>query len=163
VHRLDRDTSGALLAAKERYAARFAQIFGTERKAVKLYTAVCSGHIKNPEGVINDELLIHGKMKKAETGYVLIKNGNLEDIDLEYSVLELELITGRMHQIRRHLSMNGNPVLGDDKYGDFKLNKKLHKMIGLNNLLLHASRLTIKEEFNIDVTAPLPEYFNPYL
>ncbi len=65
-----------------------------------------------------------------------------------------------MHQIRRHLAMNGNPVLGDDKYGDFTLNKKLRKSAGLKRLLLHASRLIIKESFNLDIRAPLPEYFS---
>jgi len=56
--------------------------------------------------------------------------------------------------------MTGNPVLGDDKYGDFALNKILYKTVKLKKLLLHASRLIIKEKFNIDVCAPLPEYFS---
>ncbi|MCL2265331.1 MAG: RluA family pseudouridine synthase [Treponema sp.] len=163
VHRLDRDTSGVLLAAKGLEANRFSRIFGTERKAVKLYTAVCAGRPEHDKGIIKDELLIRGSLKKSETRFKLIKTGSITDINLEYSVLELELETGRMHQIRRHLSMNGNPVLGDDKYGDFQLNKKLRKSAGLKHLLLHASRLIIKEEFNIDVTAPLPEYFKPFI
>jgi 23S rRNA pseudouridine955/2504/2580 synthase len=91
----------------------------------------------------------------------VIKRGKLETAGLEYSVLEIELGTGRMHQIRRHLAMNGNPVLGDDKYGDFTLNKKLKKEAGLKRLLLHASRLIIAE-CDIDVSAPLPEYFKPF-
>ena len=178
VHRLDRDTSGVLLAAKAGEANRFSRIFGNERKAVKLYTAICAGSFaansagsfaaKNAgqslkaEGVFKDELLIRGSMKKSETRYKLIKSGKLADIDLEFSVVELELGTGRMHQIRRHLAMNGSPVLGDDKYGDFQLNKKLRKSIGLKNLLLHASRLIIKDQFDIDITAPLPDYFRQF-
>jgi 23S rRNA pseudouridine955/2504/2580 synthase len=79
-----------------------------------------------------------------------------------YSFLELELGTGRMHQIRRHLARLGNPVLGDDKYGDFGLNKRYRKERGLRRLLLHASRLVIPEE-NIDIGAPLPPHFEPYL
>ena len=163
VHRLDKDTSGALLAAKgSQAAARFTKIFGAERKAVKIYTAVCAGHNKQDKGVITDKLVIHGKVKDSNTAYKVIKKGALADINFEYSVLELEPGTGRVHQIRRHLAMNGTPILGDDKYGDFKLNKNLLKTAGLKRLLLHASRLIIKE-FGIDVTAPPPEYFNKWL
>jgi 23S rRNA pseudouridine955/2504/2580 synthase len=100
-------------------------------------------------------------MKKSETRYKRISGGLIE-AGLEYSVTELELGTGRMHQIRKHLAMTGNPVLGDDKYGDFALNKKLRKTHGLKRLLLHASRLAIKGEYELDVTSPLPEYFREW-
>ena len=163
VHRLDKDTSGVLLAAKTREAAALFSRLINGRKAVKQYTAVCSGRPKKDAGVINQELLIRGSMKSSETRYRVIKSGTLPPPEArEYSVLELELGTGRMHQIRRHLAMNGNPVLGDDKYGDFSLNKTLRKT-GLKRLLLHASRLVIKGEVDIDVTAPLPEYFLPFI
>jgi 23S rRNA pseudouridine955/2504/2580 synthase len=93
----------------------------------------------------------------------VIKSGKLSlSGDLEFSCFELELGTGRMHQIRRHLAMIGNPVLGDDKYGDFSLNKNLRKTIGLKHLLLHASKLIIKSEDNLNIQAPLPEYFSPF-
>jgi 23S rRNA pseudouridine955/2504/2580 synthase len=165
VHRLDKDTSGLLLAAKEREAAaRFSRII-TEKKTIKQYTAICSGCPEKKEGIITQELSVNGKMKKSETRYRVIKNSQLnlnDDLPLDFSVLEIELGTGRMHQIRRHLAMIGNPVLGDDKYGDFSLNKKLRKTAGLKRLLLHASRLTVKNEINLDVIAPLPEYFSPF-
>jgi 23S rRNA pseudouridine955/2504/2580 synthase len=80
--------------------------------------------------------------------------------------MELELGTGRMHQIRRHLASIGNPILGDDKYGGFALNKRLRKERGLRHLLLHSSRLVIPESlcgFPLEVSAPLPEYFEPFL
>jgi 23S rRNA pseudouridine955/2504/2580 synthase len=72
-----------------------------------------------------------------------------------------------MHQIRRHLARIGCPVLGDDKYGDFSLNRKLRKTMGLRRLLLHASRLVIPETLagfpgGIDVSDPPPDYFQPY-
>jgi len=166
VHRLDKDTSGALLAAKGREAAsRFSRIFGAERKAVKLYTAVCASCVRDAarsEGVITDKLMIRGSLKESETGYKVVKTGILPETGFEYSVLELVPGTGRMHQIRRHLAMNGTPVLGDDKYGDFALNKKLRKTAGLKHLLLHSARLIIKE-FKIDVTAPPPDYFSGYI
>jgi len=160
VHRLDKDTSGVLLAAKGREnAARFSNLLNSS-KITKQYTAICAGHPKNEKGVINDKLLIHGNLKSSETRYKVLKTSVFTEENLEYSALELELGTGRMHQIRRHLAMNGNPVLGDDKYGDFTLNKKLRKSAGLKRLLLHASRLIIKDEINVDIHAPLPEYFS---
>ena len=164
VHRLDKDTSGILLAAKGREAASlYSSLMGKNKKAVKQYTAVCSGCPKQETGVITEKLNIRGNMKKSETKYKVIKKGKLPTplLDEEYSVLEIELCTGRMHQIRRHLAMKGNPVLADDKYGDFSLNKKLRKA-GIKRLLLHASRLVIKEKINLDIHAPLPEYFNPF-
>jgi 23S rRNA pseudouridine955/2504/2580 synthase len=73
-----------------------------------------------------------------------------------------------MHQIRRHLASIGCPILGDDKYGNFALNRELRKTRGLRWLLLHSSRLIIGKEdlgYELDVTAPLPEVtvtFFPY-
>jgi 23S rRNA pseudouridine955/2504/2580 synthase len=159
VHRLDRDTSGLLLAAKGREeAARFSRLLNSS-KIVKQYIAVCSGHPENEKGIITDKLLIRGSLKSSQTGYKILKTLASTEESPEYSVLELELGTGRMNQIRRHLSMNGYPILGDDKYGDFALNKKLRRNIGLKHLLLHASRLIIKDDLNLDISAPLPEYF----
>jgi 23S rRNA pseudouridine955/2504/2580 synthase len=163
VHRLDKDTSGVLLAAKNRESAAVFSRLLTGRKAAKQYTAVCSGCPREKEGIIKMEIPVHGSMKKSETRYRVIKSEKLSLNEVfEYSILELELGTGRMHQIRRHLSMIGNPILGDDKYGDFTLNKKLRKTIGLKRLLLHASHLIIRGEHNLDISAPLPEYFNPF-
>jgi len=163
VHRLDKDTSGVLLAAKGRESAALFSGLLSNKKTVKTYIAVCSGCPEKKEGVINDQLYIHGKLKQSETGYKVIKTGALTPpAECDLSVLEIQLGTGRMHQIRRHLAMIGHPILGDDKYGDFKLNKYLHKTVGLKRLLLHASRLVIKEQFDIDVTAPLPGYFDAY-
>jgi len=165
VHRLDKDTSGVLLAAKTKEAAAmFSRLLGISRSAVKQYTAVCSERPEKNEGVITGELNIRGGLKKSETRYRVIKSGkiSLGEIPetLNFSVVELELGTGRMHQIRRHLAMIGNPVLCDDKYGDFTLNKKLRRA-GHKRLLLHASRLVVKD-CNLDIRAPLPEYFNPF-
>jgi 23S rRNA pseudouridine955/2504/2580 synthase len=162
VHRLDKDTSGVLAAAKGREtAARFSRLFGSGRGVKKQYIAVCSGCPEKKEGKISAQLNIRGVIKNCETTYKVIKNGKLPEED-EYSVLEIELGTGRMHQIRRHLAMIGNPVLGDDKYGDFSLNKKLRRA-GVKRLLLHASRLVIKDEFQLDISAPVPQYLRFFI
>jgi 23S rRNA pseudouridine955/2504/2580 synthase len=157
VHRLDRDTSGLILAAKTKTAAAAYSRLLAEKTVIKRYLAVCKGKPDQREGVIRDELLIHGNMKKSETHYRLLRAGE------EFSLMELELGTGRMHQIRRHLAMSGTPILGDDKYGDFDLNHKLRKDMKLRHLLLHAARLIIPQTpdgKNLDLTAPPPEYFS---
>jgi 23S rRNA pseudouridine955/2504/2580 synthase len=163
VHRLDRDTSGLILVAKTKEAARhFSQLLGEERAVIKRYLAVCKGKPEQAEGVIRAELDVRGTVKNSETRYRLLSASG----DGEFSLLELELGTGRMHQIRRHLAMTGNPVLGDDKYGDFKLNHQLRKTVKLRNLLLHASRLIIPEAAGnrrLDLSAPLPAYFQDIL
>jgi 23S rRNA pseudouridine955/2504/2580 synthase len=163
VHRLDKDTSGIILTAKTREAAaKFSRLLGigrTVKQYIAVCAAVCTGCPAKKEGVITQEIPVHGSMKSSKTIYRIIKSQNF--LDMDFSVLELELGTGRMHQIRRHLAMIGNPVLGDDKYGDFTLNKKLRKA-GVKRLLLHSSRLIIKGEINLDLRAPLPEYFQPF-
>jgi 23S rRNA pseudouridine955/2504/2580 synthase len=172
VHRLDKDTSGVILAAKGRAAAaRFSHLLS--KKAVKVYIAVCKGRPEKSKGIITESLNVHGGLKHSETKYKVIKTGvflefiptstgSVTDMG-EFSVLEIELGTGRMHQIRRHLAMTGNPILGDDKYGDFSLNKNLRKTANVKRMLLHASNLIIKNEPELNINAQLPEYFNVFL
>ncbi|MDR2071196.1 MAG: RluA family pseudouridine synthase, partial [Treponema sp.] len=143
VHRLDKDTSGVILAAKTApTAVCFSALFAGEKDSLvcKRYLALCAGRPEREEARIRTELEIRGKDKYAETGYRVVscREG--------FSLLELELGTGRMHQIRRHLALIGHPVLGDDKYGDFTLNKELRRTRRLKRLLLHASRLSIGAE-----------------
>jgi 23S rRNA pseudouridine955/2504/2580 synthase len=170
VHRLDRDTSGLILVAKNRAsAAAYSLLLGGERSdaagghrvVVKRYLAICKGRPASDKGTISLDLEIRGMKKKSETSYRLI-----ESFKDDYCLLELELGTGRMHQIRRHLALTGNPVLGDDKHGDFSLNHLLRKTMKLNKLLLHASQLIIPETPDnprIDLKAPLPEYFSKFI
>ncbi|MDR2111448.1 MAG: RNA pseudouridine synthase [Spirochaetaceae bacterium] len=158
VHRLDRDTSGIILAAKNRAAAaRFAALFAGKagNRVTKRYLAVCAGEPPGDSGLITLSLDVRGAEREAQTAYKrLAGNG-------DFSLLELELGTGRTHQIRRHLARIGNPVLGDSKYGNFALNRALRGERGLKRLLLHASRLIIPSL--VDVAAPPPDYFDPFL
>jgi 23S rRNA pseudouridine955/2504/2580 synthase len=164
VHRLDKDTSGVILVAKTKTsAAFFTGVFAEKGKGagcvLKQYKTVCKGEPKPRSGCINTELYIRGLAKKAETRYRVI---SVKDVPPLVSLLEIETSAGRMHQIRRHLAQIGAPIVGDDKYGDFTLNKLLHKTAGLKRLLLHAERLVIPEK-KIDVSAPLPVYFNSFI
>jgi len=181
VHRLDRDTSGVILVAKTKEAARFfsALFAGPRAKAggvSAIYTGLCSGIPKPEQGVIKLDLDEKGRgqtrvVKKSETFYRCLSvysAGSNETITGGFfSLLELELGTGRLHQIRRHLALKGHPLLGDDKYGDFSLNKKLRKTSGLKHLLLHAARISIAVSAELpdglDVSAPLPDYFSGFL
>ena len=168
VHRLDKDTSGLILTAKTREAAAFFSKIFEKRDTVKQYTAVCLGCPASEKGIIKEDLLIRGSVKKSETRYKVRKTGVLFPPEegqtrTGFSVLELTLGTGRMHQIRRHLAMTGTPILGDDKYGDFALNKKLRKTTGLKRLLLHASRLVVPGSSSMDICAPLPDYFSSFV
>lgn len=163
VHRLDKDTSGLILVAKTKIAAAdFSKLFeknGGDKSITKLYLAVCKGRPDSAEGVISIDLDIRQSVKKSKTHFRLLQEYSAG----EFSLLELELGTGRMHQIRRHLALSGTPILGDDKYGDFKLNRRLRKEIKLRRLLLHAWRLIIpetRETAPLDLTAPVSFMMN---
>ena len=176
VHRLDKDTSGLILVAKTKEAARYYSCLfsgesgGKNKPVKKYYLGVCSGIPEVQSGAINSGLRTPGKgkiktEKEAETHYRVLTSGSAGFVPC--SLLELELKTGRMHQIRRHLLRFGHPVLGDDKYGDFLLNKKLKKAFMLKHLLLHAYRLILPSlsapPLELDLKAPLPEYFLSFL
>jgi 23S rRNA pseudouridine955/2504/2580 synthase len=163
VHRLDRDTSGLVLVAKNREAAGvLAPLFsgkGGEKRIRKRYAAVCAGVFARKKGDIRERLVVRGSERDALTSYTVMEENG------KFSLAGLEPGTGRMHQIRRHLARLGNPVLGDDKYGDFSLNKRLGKTAGLRRLLLHAAGLGIPPlplfgiSRPLDLEAPLPGYF----
>lgn len=155
VHRLDKDTSGTILVAKHKEAAAYFAKIIEERDILKKYNAVCKGAPAPASGIISLDISVKGMMKKSGTQYktVLTKDG--------FSFLELELGTGRMHQIRKHLASIGHPILGDDKYGDFAVNKAFKKAGGAKKLFLHARSLRFPEQNGklIEVSAALPHYF----
>ena len=182
VHRLDKDTSGIILVAKDsESAAAFTLIFGAKGKEsqgsfgskhalkpLKKYIAVCKDIPNPPSGIILLDLDIRGQKKKTETSYKLLKTIEAGEINTSaFSFLELELGTGRMHQIRRHLMLIGHPLLGDDKYGDFSLNKTLRKTMGLKKLLLHAFNLVIPPfkllPQGLDIICDPPDYFSEFI
>ena len=143
VHRLDKDTSGIILTAKSREAAAFFSALLLEHKIKRKYKAICKNIPEKISALIEHDL----ENRASSTFYRVLcsvrpEKESPEDLG-SFSLLELKLGTGRMHQIRRHLLSIGNPVLGDDKYGDFSLNKKLKKYLGLKCLLLHACELSI--------------------
>ena len=137
VHRLDKETSGILIIAKNReYAQLFTSLFRI-RKIHKTYVAITHGKISKSLKVMNDDLITYDNKKKiiqkAISQIRIIKNTS------EYSYIELNPITGRKHQLRKQLYNIGNPIIGDDKYF---INKRVYNNQGKSkNLMLHAYKI----------------------
>ena len=149
VHRLDKDTSGLMIIAKNPLAAAKWTKLISSKQVQKTYTAFCFGTLSKKKGVINDSLVQHGEVKNAVTNYEVISEneiefGNAEDGTVQkvlVSKIKLDLQTGRMHQIRIHLGKNNCPIIGDDLHGNFKLNKLIKKEMKIKTLQLYAARL----------------------
>ncbi len=147
-HRLDRDTSGLLVIAKKRGALIELHRMLREGEVEKIYLAVAKGCWRGGTKEIREPL--HKYLTATGERRVSVRPGGMQaatrvrpvEVGDEFSLLEARLLTGRTHQIRVHLAHAGHPVLGDDKYGDFALNRRLAKE-GVGRLLLHASRLSL--------------------
>jgi len=134
VHRLDKETSGVLIIAKNRkYAQLFTSLFRI-RKIHKTYLAIVYGKVDKSIKVMKDDLIYYENNKKifqkAISNLKIIKSNE------GYSYLELNPITGRKHQLRKQLLEIGYPIIGDDKYF---LNDR--KRIKTKNLMLHAYKI----------------------
>ena len=154
VHRLDRETSGILLLAKKRSALRQLQDQFRERETGKTYLALVVGQWPANRKVLDKSLhkylLPDGERRvrvvakddpDAMAALTLVKVKHRGD---GFTLLEVTIRTGRTHQIRVHLASEGFPIAGDDKYGDFELNKALLRAPGgasLKRMFLHAWRL----------------------
>ncbi|MDD3120158.1 MAG: RluA family pseudouridine synthase [Candidatus Gracilibacteria bacterium] len=152
VHRIDRDTSGTVLIAKNKLSLDFLTKELREHKIDKYYLAICFGIPDKSEGTIKaklerienankeDKVQVSEKGQEAITKYKVLETFKKED--LEFSVIECKIETGRMHQIRVHLAHIGYPIVGDDKYGDKKINSHLKRKFGISRQLLHAQILS---------------------
>jgi 23S rRNA pseudouridine955/2504/2580 synthase len=164
VHRLDRDTSGLLLLAKKRSVLTAMHELIRAGQMDKRYLALVQG--KWPSGKQHVKVKLQRYVTGAGERRVSVDDEGREShtvFELEracgaYSLLQAQLKTGRTHQIRVHLAHLGFPLAGDDKYGDFDLNKRLAKQ-GLKRMFLHAWKLTFVHPLSGDrlrLEAPLP-------
>lgn len=176
VHRLDRETSGLLLIAKKRSA--LTNLHDQMRDGVtdKRYLAAVAGdwvnkrqHVKlplhkftTPDG--ERRVVVQAGGQEAHTVF------NLKRKWQDFALLEAELKTGRTHQIRVHLASSGFPILGDEKYGDFALNKQLQKANdtrgALKRMFLHAYQITFTHPDTgqpLTLRAPLPAECDRFL
>lgn len=165
VHRLDRETSGLLVLAKKRAALTAVHADLREGRVYKRYLALAHG--RWPDAMRSVTLPLRKYVSKAGERRVSVDRAEgiashtdfrLERVIGDFSLLSAELRTGRTHQIRVHLSHLGFPIAGDDKYGNFELNRALAKQ-KLPRMFLHATELRLRhpasgEELRLE--APLP-------
>jgi 23S rRNA pseudouridine955/2504/2580 synthase len=182
VHRLDRETSGILLVAKKRSALTHLQNQFRERETGKTYLALVAGAWPASAKVIDAPLhkyLLAGNDGTPGAGERRVKvvakddpNG-MRSVTLvrvaqkldRFTLLEVTIKTGRTHQIRVHLAHGGHAIVGDDKYGDFELNKSLQKQ-GLKRMFLHAWRLQFNHPASnerIELRSELPPELQHFL
>ena len=159
VHRIDKETSGVLVLARDRKNAEILTKAFRERDLNKTYLALVRGSPKKTQGEIKANLLKAGEKmkvdadgKKAITEYkVLDATGN------KFALIEAKPMTGRTHQIRAHLEYLGVPIVGDDKY--FGKGREKFAMLK-DKLYLHAYKIDLSGIYrNLQITAKLPDYF----
>lgn len=166
-HRLDKETSGLLLVATEQQtAAALAEQFQAHNTE-KMYYAVLRGAMdvsdqwqewsfpisdkaegrKNPQGLSKDRV-------DAKTHYRVLESNKF------FSLVEVRLLTGRQHQIRKHAAVAKHAIIGDSRYGDPKYNVKMAQIYGTDRMFLHAFRLGISIDGKTQTfETPLPEEF----
>jgi 23S rRNA pseudouridine955/2504/2580 synthase len=190
VHRLDRETSGILLVAKKRSALTHLQDQFRERETGKTYLALVAGVWPANKKVVDLPLhkyLQAGPDGTAGAGERRVRVTTADDPDgmrsitlvkvrstmdarqaqglPAMSLLEVTIKTGRTHQIRVHLASQGHGIAGDDKYGDFDLNKRLQKL-GMKRMFLHAWRLQFNHPATgerVALNAELPPELSDFL
>ncbi|MGE4444255.1 MAG: RluA family pseudouridine synthase [Candidatus Altimarinota bacterium] len=156
VHRIDRDTSGILIIGKKKnILTKLVADFKEHKKIQKVYYAIVLGKLPASSGKIDKKLLrIEGaknedKVQISEKGqvaishYKVLKEHTIKTASGQQiiSEVEVEILTGRMHQIRVHMASLGTPILGDNKYGDKAFNSYVAKNFGLTRQALHAWKI----------------------
>ena len=157
VHRLDKETSGVFIIAKNRETAQLLTSLFRMRKVHKTYLAICHGEIEKNSGQFNDKLIRYDNGKKiieeAKTTYKVLDKNSI------CSLVELKPITGRKHQLRKQLYAIGNSIYGDSKYSN-----KFFKQSKNKNLMLHSYQIKFMiNDKKYTYRASLPNYFNELL
>lgn len=168
VHRLDRETSGVIVLAKNQESFNFLKEQFQEREVEKIYNAVIWGNIKTDEGVIDVPIGRSGKdfrqwsasrgargqLREAITEYKVL--ARFEDGGEKFAFLEVRPKTGRTHQIRVHMKYLNNPIICDSLYAENR-----PKVLGFNRTALHARQISIEipEKGKKTFEAPYPEDF----
>ena len=163
VHRLDKDTSGLIMVAKNDFAHLSLSTQIAEKSAKRYYIALVDGNIKEDNGIIEQPIARHHTDRKkmavdkqgrsAKTAYKVLERFQ------KYTLVEYELFTGRTHQIRVHSAFKHHPVVGDPVYGG---SNKFH----LNGQLLHAYKLVLthpRTGKTLTFECPVPNYFTEVL
>ncbi|MCQ8895913.1 RluA family pseudouridine synthase [Limnobacter humi] len=150
VHRIDRETSGVLVVSKKRSMLRRLQEQLRQRSWKKFYLALVKGAwpsnlhqvdlplLKTQASEKEARVFVSAEGDHALTKFKIIQRFRSSSGD--FTLIQANILTGRTHQIRVHTSASGFPIVGDDRYGDFELNKIVAKL-GLKRMFLHAARL----------------------
>lgn len=173
-NRLDRNTSGLVLCGKSLAGSQALSRMIKERTIRKFYHTICIGEITK-DAVIDGYLYKNEKTNKVT---IVQKHPPVQDyspirtayhplaISNGYTLLEVELITGKTHQIRAHLASTGHPIIGDVKYGNRKCNQQFKAIYSLQNQLLHAHHVIFQDEEGVlavlggnNYIAPCPPLF----
>ncbi len=175
VHRLDRDTSGCLLFAKNRRALLAMQSLFQSHRLRKSYQAIVKGHwdrsvtrVQAPllkQTMSNGERRVYVDPRGQPADTEIVKVLHCSRHEVEFSLLDIRLWTGRTHQIRVHCQSQGHEIGGDSKYGDRDFDRNMKKL-GSTRLLLHAARLEIPKNDHtdeLDLTALQPDEFSRLL
>ena len=163
VHRLDKDTSGLIMVAKNDASHLSLSKQIAEKSAKRYYIALVDGNIKEDSGVIEQPIARHRidrkKMAVDRDGRVAKTAFKVLERFQKYTLVEYELFTGRTHQIRVHSSFIHHPVVGDPVYGG-------SNKFGLDGQLLHAFKLVLSHPRSGEIMtfeAPIPQYFETVL
>jgi 23S rRNA pseudouridine1911/1915/1917 synthase len=167
VHRLDKQTSGLLIVAKNNKTHALLGKMFEERQIEKTYLALVHGKMNRSEGRIDTPIARHSTIRtRMATGTRLQKGGRTALTDYkvieglrDFSLLEVQLHTGRTHQIRVHLSAFGHPVVGDDVYGERAFKDFVKRYGPFQRYFLHAGRLRFTHPYTgeeLEFHSPLP-------
>ncbi len=164
-HRLDRDTSGCLLVARDRPTLRILHALLREGRVRKRYAALVTGRWRLGKKTIDAPMLTEAreagerKVRVHAAGKTAITRFSpRQAFGSVATLMDVEIDTGRTHQIRVHAAFAGHPVAGDDKYGDRELNRRLHEL-GLRRMFLHAASIAFEwpdARPAFELTLPLP-------
>ncbi len=179
-HRIDRDTSGLLLIGKQAEALRALSEMIKRGAVHKRYLALAGGRPRPPQGVWNLDVQRrdvpgagrrpYAKRRRAAAGRTAYRVAATRQLRLSkrdrhpFSLLVLELLTGRTHQIRSHLEQMGHPLAGDRRYGDRDLNRVLRERFALRRQFLHAFRLELDHPVTgnpLRLVSPYPPDLEP--
>ena len=171
-NRLDRNTSGILLAGKTLHGLQELSRQLKERSIAKYYRCIVKGSLEQPQhlkaylekdtGKNKSSIFRHEQPGQQNPGTWLIETEYRPVKQYAgFTRLEVHLITGRSHQIRAHLSATGHPIIGDPKYGDREVNERYKKQYQITSQLLHARSLILED--GREIIAPLPKDFTRIL
>ncbi|MCR5469013.1 MAG: RluA family pseudouridine synthase [Lachnospiraceae bacterium] len=160
LNRLDRNTSGILLAGKTLSGSQKMSEALKDRSVHKFYYTLVSGKVS--EAMTVEAYLLHDEKTNKVNIYDRQVDGSKKiitrykpvDFKNDVTLLEIELITGRTHQIRAHLASLGHPIIGDTKYGNKNVNKQFRDAYGVKHQLLHAHKLVLEDGTSIECEPP---------